>query len=253
MTFPLPANSLSLFGDSFYNVVKQFCDVEAVQSLKFQLIDTSMDLLEVDDIFSILQFESDQTATLKQILGVPCKDENGNYSFFIMPGLRLKLNKFIHTLRSLFPSTDSSSTTKRFALPLTDGFPSTQYFSTNLLADLEMWYNQVDKASLLNLHVVQPVCPSGQTSPPSFILSCYGTSGKYTAQDILKRWFKIFDSCLEKNIRVLGFSTDCEPRSLNAMRTAMGFFSKSEVQFEEYPHHFQISFLKVGKLIRDLS
>ncbi|CAF1408727.1 unnamed protein product [Adineta steineri] len=228
MTFPLPANSLSLFGDSFYNVVKQFCGVEAVKLLKFQLIDTSMDLLEVDDVFSILQFESDQTATLKQILGVPCKDEVGNYSFFIMPGLRLKLNKFIHTLRSLLPSTDSSSTTKRFALPLTDGFPSTQYFSTNLLADLEMWYDQVDKASLRNLHVVQPVCPPGQTSPPSFILSCYGTSGK--------------------NIRVLGFSTDCEPRSLNAMRNAMGFFSKSEVQFEEYPHHFKISFLKVGKL-----
>ena len=91
MTFPLPANSLYLYADSFYNVVKQFCGDEAVELLKFQLIDTSMNLLEVDDIFSILNFESDRTAALKEKLGLPCKDEFGNYSFFVMPGIRLKI------------------------------------------------------------------------------------------------------------------------------------------------------------------
>ena len=46
-----------------------------------------------------------------------------------------------------------------FTLPLTDGFRSTRYFSTDRLADLEIWYNQVDKASLLNVHVVTPPPP----------------------------------------------------------------------------------------------
>ena len=76
MTFPLPANSLYLYADSFYNVVKQFCGDEAVELLKFQLIDTSMNLLEVDGIFSILNFEADRTAALKEKLGFPCTDSS---------------------------------------------------------------------------------------------------------------------------------------------------------------------------------
>ncbi|CAF2168973.1 unnamed protein product [Rotaria magnacalcarata] len=394
MTFPLPANSLYLYADSFYNVVKQFCGDEAVELLKFQLIDTSMNLLEVDDIFSILNFESDRTAALKEKLGLPCKDKFGNDSFFVMPGIRLKLNKFIQTLRSLLPCTDSSTTNKSltissnliqrypflidficccesnlfpdflldfisnivsnltrtknlfrykqsakdfatslyilrgrtayefvrinlvgsipsipslrvgitseknqyvegefyfdrlkdymdsfnctyafigedctgvvpkvhydvysncfigFNLPLADGFPSTRYFSTNLFAELEMWHNQIDKASLLNVHIVQPLRPLNSTSPPPFILSGYGTNGKFTARDILQRWLKIFDLCLERNIRILGYSSDCDPRSLNAMRNAMVFFSKSKVQLEEHQHHFNISLLKVSNLLQ---
>lgn len=116
MTLPLPANCLNFYGDSFYSVVKQFCGDEAVELLKFQLIDSSMNLLEVDDIFSILNFESDRTTALKEKLGVPGKDEFGHYSFFVMPGIRLKLNKFIQALRSLIPCTDSPTTTKSFTI-----------------------------------------------------------------------------------------------------------------------------------------
>ncbi|CAF5113713.1 unnamed protein product, partial [Rotaria sp. Silwood1] len=95
--------------------------------------------------------------------------------------------------------------------------------------------------------------PLNSTSSPSFILSAYGTNGKFTARDILQRWLKIFDFCLERNIRILGYSTDCDPRSLNAMRNAMGFFSKSGVQLEEHQHHFNISLLKVSNLLQHLS
>ncbi|CAF0919561.1 unnamed protein product [Adineta ricciae] len=390
MTFPLSTDFLFLCGDSFYDVVKQFCGDESVELLKFQLIDTSMSLLEVDDVFSILQFESERTATLKQTLGFPCKDKLGDYSFFVMPGIRLKLTKFIHTLRCLLTCADPLTTTKTltissdliqrypflidivnccesdllsdflvdfisnivsnltrtknlfryknsvkdfatclyilggrnayefarinllgsipslpslrtgivceknhyvegefyfnrlkvymdcfkctyafigedctgiiprvhydvssnsfigFTLPLTEGFPLTRHFSTNSLTELEFWHNKIDKASLLNVHVVQPLCPSNSKSAPSFILSAYGTNGKFTARDILQRWLKIFDSCFEHNIRILGFSTDCDPRSLNAMRNAMGFFSKSEIQLAEHPHQFNISLLKVN-------
>lgn len=137
-----------------------------------------------------------------------------------------------------------------FNLPLRNGFPSTRCFSTNSLAELETWYNKIDKASLLNVHVVQPLRPLNSTSLPSFILSAYGTNGKFTARDILQRWLKIFDFCLERNIRILGFASDCDPRSLNAMRNAMGFFSKSEVKLEEYQNYFNISLLKVSNLLQ---
>ncbi|CAF1108688.1 unnamed protein product [Rotaria sordida] len=103
MTFPLPANSLYLYGDSFYNVVKQFCGDEAVELLKFQLIDTSMNLLEVDDVFSILNFESDRTAALKEKLGVPCKDEFGASSL-IFPKHH-KQSQQIHQLPTMITTT----------------------------------------------------------------------------------------------------------------------------------------------------
>ena len=41
-----------------------------MELLKFQLIDSSMNLLEVDDVFSILQFESSRMTSLKESLGV---------------------------------------------------------------------------------------------------------------------------------------------------------------------------------------
>ncbi|CAF1547372.1 unnamed protein product, partial [Adineta ricciae] len=112
VTFSLPADSLFLSGSLFYDIVKQFCQEEAMELLKFQLIDTSMSLLEVDDVFSILYFESDQTTILKERLAFPYKDEFGNDSFFVMPGVRLKLNKFIHALRLLLPCDFTSTNTK---------------------------------------------------------------------------------------------------------------------------------------------
>ncbi|CAF2067550.1 unnamed protein product, partial [Rotaria magnacalcarata] len=77
-----------------------------------------MNLIEIDDVFSILQFESDRTLPLKEILGISVKNKQDNYSFFIMPGIRLKLEKFIQSLRSLIPSIDSSSSSTTNALTI---------------------------------------------------------------------------------------------------------------------------------------
>ncbi|CAF1557173.1 unnamed protein product, partial [Adineta ricciae] len=109
MTFSLPSNTLHLQGDPFYRVVDEFCGSEALELLRFQLINSSMDLLEVNDVFSILQIESNQTTTLKELLGVSGTDQAGNYSFFVMPGIRLKLERFIRSLRSLLPPTNPAS------------------------------------------------------------------------------------------------------------------------------------------------
>ncbi|CAF3497559.1 unnamed protein product [Rotaria socialis] len=374
MNFPLPTNATLLRGDSFYSIVEEFCGREVLELLKFQLINSSMDLIEVDDVFSILQIESDQTTTIKEFLGIPSKDNLSNYSFFIMPGIRLKLEKFIRSLRALLTSTDSTSSLSvapltissellqrfpfvidliyclesqlltdfsldfisnllsnitcsknafryqqsvkdfaaslyilggrnvyefvrlnlpgsipclnslrsiltssnknfvegefqyehlkdfidmldckyafcgedstsvvpkvsydsrsnsfvGFTLPLNNGFPSSRYFTTNSFA----------------------VCSIDQTSPSPFLLAAYGTNSKYTAQDILERWSRIFDSCMTQNIRILGFSADCDPKQMKAMRDSMGFFSKSQAGFEDHPHHLEISSFKIIKCVR---
>lgn len=395
MNYLLPSNALSLRGEPFHHIVEEFCGKEALELLKFQLIDSSINLLGIDDVFSILQFESARTVSLKEILGVPVKNANNNYSFFVMPGIRLKLERFIRSLRSLIPSTDSSSSSSStvkpltissdlserypllkdlvyclesnllsefsldfistminniirskhsfhygksikdfatslfilggrnvyefvrlnlegslpsltsllsalksskfhyiegefqyerlksfvnstqlkysfcgedstsvipkisydtrsncfigFALPLKNGFPCTRYFSTNSLNQLETWHEQVDKSSQINVHVIQITCRIGQSPPPPFLLAAYGTDSTYTSEDVLSRWFKIFESCMIQNIRILGFSTDCDPRNLKAMRDSMGFFSTQQTRFQDQTNHFTISMLKVGE------
>ncbi|CAF4042962.1 unnamed protein product, partial [Rotaria magnacalcarata] len=400
MNFLLPANALSLNGDSFYHIVEEYCGKKVLELLSFQLIDSSMNLIEIDDVFPILQFESDRTVPLKEILGISVKSKQDNYSFFIMPGIRLKLEKFIRSLRSLIPSIDSSSSSSSssttnaltisselvqqysflvdlvyslesnlltnfsldflsnmisnatrskssfryeqpikdfatsmfilggrcvyeffrlnipgsipsltslrlirtsskcnfiegefqydrlkdyvdwsqykyvfcgedstsvvpkisyntrsnyfvgFTLPLKNGFPCTRYFSTNSLGELETWYEQIDKSSLINIHVIQPTCPIGQVPPPPFLLTAYGTNSVFTGEDVLARWSRIFDSCMTQKIRVLGFSADCDPKQLKVMRESMGFFSRQPTDFEDHPNCFKISLLKIIQFVR---
>ncbi|CAM4921707.1 unnamed protein product [Rotaria socialis] len=392
MNFILPLDVLSLRGDSFYDVVEEFCGKEVVELPKFQMINSSVDLIEVDDAFSILQIDSHQTTSIKEFLGVTGKDNNGKYSFFVMPGIRLKLEKFTRSLRTFLSSTGSSSSlniksltissellqrypflidlinclelqlltdfpldfisnmlsnitrsknlyryeqsvkdyavslyilggrnvydfvrlnipglipsltslrsiltsSKKyfiegefqyerfnefielldckyafcgedstsvvskvcydsrsnsfvgFTLPLKDGFPCSRYFSTNSFGELEQWYEKIDKSFLINANVIQAVCPSNRTSPSPFLLAAYGTNSKYTARDILNRWSKIFDSFMTQNIRILGFSSDCDPKQMKAMGDSMGFFSNEHTGFEYHPDHFKISLFKAN-------
>jgi hypothetical protein len=395
MNFPLPLNALSLRGDSFYQLVEQFCGAEVVELLKLQLFDSSLGLIEVDDIFLILQFESDKTSVVKEVLGIPGKDQQGNYSFFVMPGIRLKVQKLIRSLRSLLapvavssssiatPLTLSTDLVQRypflvnlvsflesnsltgfssdfisnlfsnvsrvsssfryeqsvkdfavclyilggktayellrlnipgslpnhtslqsilatskhqfvegefqyerlekfvaplgckyafcgedattviskvtydslsncfvgFVMPLENGFPIPRYYSTDLFGQLDTWYDQVEKSTLLNVHVVQALCPVDRLSPSPFLLAAYGTNSKYTAKDIVNRWIVIFDRCMALNIRVLGFSTDADAKCLKAMRDSMGFFSNERTIIDDHPNNFEIALPEVSQAL----
>jgi hypothetical protein len=109
MNFSLPNDALSFCGDSFRLMIEQFCGKEVLDLLQYQLIDNSMTLIEINDPFFILQFESDRTTSIKEALGISCTDEHGNYSFFVMSGIRLKLEKLIRSLRELITPTTASS------------------------------------------------------------------------------------------------------------------------------------------------
>ncbi|CAF4628340.1 unnamed protein product [Rotaria socialis] len=113
-----------------------------------------------------------------------------------------------------------------FATPLVNGIPVSKYYQTNSFNQLESWFNSSDKSSLLNIHMMQPLPSSNNsTAPSAFLLAGYGAVNTYTSMDILRRWLFIFDNNLQKNIRIIGFSTDGDAKYLRAMRLVSGFFA----------------------------
>ena len=99
-----------------------------------------------------------------------------------------------------------------FATPLSNGLPIPCHFKTDSLSELKLWMETIEKAPLLNIHCVQAIpSPNKTIAPPSFLLSGYGTSSKYTSLDILQRWLFIYQKSIEQNVRVLGFSTGKTP------------------------------------------
>ncbi|CAF5168726.1 unnamed protein product, partial [Rotaria magnacalcarata] len=66
-----------------------------------------------------------------------------------------------------------------------------------------------EAASLLNVHMFQSISTEDDPTnfPKPFLLSAYGVDNTFTAVDILRRWMYIFESCLDKDVRIVGFST----------------------------------------------
>ena len=126
-------------------------------------------------------------------------------------------------------SYDSSSDSfTGFCPPLINGIPSIGRFKTDSYSELEKWFTDLRKSTLINAHVVEPIMgkPSTVYSRP-YILSAYGTANEAKAIDILQRWIYIYDECKRQNIHLVGFSTDADPRYLKAMKLALGFFVRT--------------------------
>ncbi|CAF1562748.1 unnamed protein product, partial [Rotaria sp. Silwood1] len=120
--------------------------------------------------------------------------------------------------------------------------PIKEYYQTDSFDTLRIWFNSIEKASLLNVHMVQPIAASNQSIIPSpFLLSAYGIDNTATANDILQRWWYIFNQCLQRNIRIIGFSTDADAKYVRAMRLMSGFFgSLPNFQVHRHPQAFEI-------------
>ncbi|CAF4378343.1 unnamed protein product [Rotaria magnacalcarata] len=57
--------------------------------------------------------------------------------------------------------------------------------------------------------MIQPVQSTDNSSIPSpYLLSAYEIDNTATANDILQRWWYIFNQSLQRNIRIISFSTD---------------------------------------------
>jgi hypothetical protein len=121
--------------------------------------------------------------------------------------------------------------------PLFDGMPQPNFFQTENFEELKTWFDNFSKSKLINLHMIQSVVPS----VPPFILSAYGSDNKVTATDVLKRWLYIYNQCLVQGVRVIGFSTDADPRYLRAMRLITRFFADlPNLNLLKYNDNFQI-------------
>lgn len=116
-----------------------------------------------------------------------------------------------------------------FATPIVDGIPIEKSFNCQTFEELKSLFENVPRANLVNIHVIQPICDDGfPVKPSASVLSAYGTDNKVTSMDVLKRWLFIYQEFHYRNIRVLGFSTDGDPKYLRAMRLSSNFFVKTQ-------------------------
>lgn len=102
-----------------------------------------------------------------------------------------------------------------------NGTPRLKSFQTDRFDELKSWFETFSRSKSINLHVVQPLTDL----VPSFILAAYGTNNKFSATDVLKRWFYIYQQSLNQGVRIIGFSTDGDPRFIRAMRLCARFFA----------------------------
>jgi hypothetical protein len=106
-----------------------------------------------------------------------------------------------------------------FCPELKNGIPSLRQYQTDDFLELEEWFNTIKQSTLVNIHTVQPITREG--SAP-FILSTFGTDNQTTSISILFRWIHIYEKCYTNNIRIIGYSSDADPKYLKAMRLATG-------------------------------
>ncbi|CAF4504216.1 unnamed protein product, partial [Rotaria sp. Silwood2] len=131
-----------------------------------------------------------------------------------------------------------------FTTPLKNGLPIPLHYQTESFEQLRDWFLNKDCSPLLNIHMIQPITITDMSSNP-FLLSAYGTDSEYKSIDIIRRWTWIFEQTMLKNIRIVGYSTDGDPKYLRAMRLATGFFaSLSNIKLNSHNDAFHIKIPK---------
>ncbi|CAF3866556.1 unnamed protein product [Rotaria magnacalcarata] len=125
-----------------------------------------------------------------------------------------------------------------FSLPLDqNGLRIPSLYSTDSFRQLENWYLNESMAKLLVANLIQPLSySSGKLSP--YLLAAYGTDNTFKATDVISRWRCIYHRCKANGIRLIGFSTDCDSRYLNAMKLSLGFFG--DFIYDGHPDNFKI-------------
>ena len=71
--------------------------------------------------------------------------------------------------------------------------------------------------------MIQPICATSQNMSSCLLAACR-INEKYTFNNIIRRWFCIFEESSSQDSRIVGFSTDADSRYLLAMRFVCSFF-----------------------------
>ena len=147
-----------------------------------------------------------------------------------------------------------------FKPPLKNGLPSINQFRTNNYHELEKWFQNVDRSTLVNATLIEPLLTNVDAlfhSRP-YIISAFGTDNKYSAIDVLRKWIHVYNELKKRDINVVGFSSDCDSRYLKSMQLALGFFARAPYldMFSGYdqlfrfdvPKHWKFFFLRPTQL-----
>ncbi|CAF4683024.1 unnamed protein product, partial [Rotaria sp. Silwood1] len=114
-----------------------------------------------------------------------------------------------------------------FSPQLVNGLPIINQFQTNNYNELQQWFEDFDKSTLINANLVEPLLTNNSSSIHSrpYIISAYETNNKYIGIDVLRKWIYMYNECKKRNIIVVGFASDCEACYLKAMQISLGFFT----------------------------
>ncbi|CAM4775357.1 unnamed protein product [Rotaria magnacalcarata] len=115
-----------------------------------------------------------------------------------------------------------------FSSELINGLPVTNQFKTDSYSELETWFEEFDKSTHVNAHLIEPLLTKTSSLVHSrpYIISAYGTNSKVNSIDIFRKWIHIYNECKNRKINVVGFSSDCDPRYRKCMQLALGFFAR---------------------------
>ncbi|CAM4768394.1 unnamed protein product [Rotaria magnacalcarata] len=105
-----------------------------------------------------------------------------------------------------------------FSSELINGLPVTNQFKTDSYSELETWFEEFDKSTHVNAHLIEPLLTKTSSLVHSrpYIISAYGTNNKVNSIDIFRKWIHIYNECKNRKINVVGFSSDCDPRYLKS-------------------------------------
>ncbi|CAF4487278.1 unnamed protein product [Rotaria socialis] len=130
------------------------------------------------------------------------------------------------------------------APPLIDGVPITLHYQTDSFKKLCEWFSTEDRSHLINIHMILPIT-NMQIALNQLLLSALGTNNKSEAIDIIRRWIWIFKQSSLKNFRIVGFSTDGDPRHMRAMRLVTVFFATlPNIKSNSYTNAFHLKIPK---------
>ncbi|CAF4170964.1 unnamed protein product [Rotaria sp. Silwood2] len=134
-----------------------------------------------------------------------------------------------------------------FPTPLNNGIPINQHYQTDSFEQLREWFSNEDRAPLINIHMIQPITKM-QAIPNPFLLCAFGTTNQHQSIDIIRRWIWIVEQCLLKNVRIIGFCSDGDPKYLRAMRLLIGLFaSLPNIKLSSHTDAFHVKIPKEWK------
>lgn len=114
-----------------------------------------------------------------------------------------------------------------FCPPLINGVSSVNRLKTNSFHLLKQWFEDLERPTLVNIHVIEPLLntnPSIAHSRP-YTVSAHGTNNKHTGIDILQKSNYTYNECRQRDIILIEFSTNCDPRYLKAKQLSLDFFT----------------------------